>query len=310
MTAKRFTVIFETIPYRATEAKIWEALGCEVKDYYGPLDDISDLMVGGTDNVHISDVILSAEGINQYFSGHACDVTCLLPMGDLAEKLGGSVLATKARAAHKTIKAHPGWGPQEINNFIHDALLVLSDEENAKYAQETPEAHQAFEGAFAKWLMSSFPRLEVADVKAYLRMKWAQVRQSHPEIWRAQQIGRLGPRIDGTAAFELLIQCGFQGAFTIRTEKHAVAATAPFHFQWIETVEGPEVVIVHFGDAMSLLDVASWRELARTPANVSLDGDSKWLVSQNKQFMIDRDSLTISEPKFLRPLPKKLIYLQ
>ncbi|MBO9435739.1 hypothetical protein J7394_16075, partial [Ruegeria sp. R13_0] len=69
------------------------------------------------------------------------------------------------------------------------------------------------------------------------------------------------------------------------------------------------VVVVGFADATSLLDVASWSELARTPSNPPLNSKTQWLASQNKQFMIDRDSLSITEPRFLRPLPKKLVYL-
>ncbi|MVO17114.1 hypothetical protein [Parasedimentitalea huanghaiensis] len=97
-------MIFDTIPYRTKEAKYWETLGNEIEEHYGLLDDISDLMVRRTSNAHISDVLLAAEGINQYTSGHGCDATCLLPMADLAEKLGGIVLAKKVRSAHETIK--------------------------------------------------------------------------------------------------------------------------------------------------------------------------------------------------------------
>ncbi len=302
-------MIFDTIPYRSKEAEYWEALGSKVEEYHGPLDDISDLMVRGTDNAHISDVLLAAEGINQYTSGHSCDATCLLPMADLAEKLGGIFLAKKARSAHKTIKTNSDWTTQEVDDFIHDALLVLTDEEIAERTQVQAKADQAFLRAFAEWLQSYFPRKEVADINAYLREKWTQVRQTHPEIWCAHQIGKLGPRINGETAFALLKQCGFEGAAKIRTAKPAVDATAPVHFLWIETTEGREIVIVRFADATSLLDVASWSELARTPSSPPLNSKTQWLASQNKQFMIDRDSLSIAEPRFLRPLPRKLVYL-
>ncbi len=302
-------MIFDTIPYRPKEARYWEALGREVEEYYEPLADISDLMVQGTNNAHISDVLLATEGINQFMSGHGCDATCLLPMADLAERLGGIVLANKARSAHATIKARSEWATQEINDFIHDALLVLTDEELAKQTEIQGQTNQAFETAFSEWLNSYFPRMEVADIDAYLRGKWKQVGQTHPEIWSTHQTRKLGPKIDGETAFTLLKQCGSDGAFKIRRAKPAVDATAPVHFLWIETIEGREVVVVGFADATSLLDVASWSELARTPSSPPLNSKTQWLASHNKQFMIDRDSLSVTEPKFLRPLPKKLVYL-
>ncbi len=300
---------FETIPYPAKEADAWQALGREIKDYYEQLDRISDLMVAGTGNAHISDSILAAEGINQYMSGHSCDVSCLLPMADLAEKLGGAVLASKARSAQKTIKANSGWTHQEIDNFIHDALLVLSEEEIAARTQATAQSPHLFEASFAKWLESDFPREEVDNIDTYLSDTWRQVKKAHPEIWRTQQVGSLGPRLDGEAAFALLNQCGFEGALKVRRAKPAVAAMSPVQLLWIETVEGREVVIVNFADAMSLLDVSSWSELASTPSSPPRNSRTEWLLSQKKQFMIDRDSLSITEPKFLRRLPRKLIYL-
>lgn len=305
-----YALIFDTIPYRPKEAEYWEALGREVEEYHAPLGDISDLMVRGTNDAHISDVLLAAEGINQFMSGHGCNASCLLPMADLAEQLGGIVLATKARSAHKTIKTSSDWTAQDIDNFIQDALLLWTDEERAQQKQVQTQAHQLFEQAFADWLRVYFPRTEVEDINAYLREKWQQVRQLHPEIWRAYQIGELGPRIDGETALALLKQSSFEGAFKVRRAKPALDATAPVHFLWIETVEGPEVVIVDFADATSLLDVASWTELARTPSSPPRHGKTQWLASQNKQFMIDPDTLSIVEPKFLRPLPQKLVYLE
>ncbi|CUH41742.1 hypothetical protein [Ruegeria atlantica] len=304
-----YALIFDTIPYRPQEAKYWDTLGREVEEYYGPLDDISDLMVPETSNAHISSVLLAAEGINQYMSGHGCDATCLLPMADLAERLGGVVLANKTRSAHATIKARSEWTTQEINDFIHGALLVLTDEELAKQTEVQVQTHQTFESAFAEWLNSHFPRMEVADIDAYLRGKWMQVGQTYPEIWSVHQTSKLGSRIDGETAFALLKQCGFDGAFKIRRAKPEIDAAAPVHFLWIETLEGSEVVVVGFADATSLLDVASWSELARTPSSPPLSSKTQWVASQNKQFMIDRDSLSITEPRFLRPLPKKLVYL-
>lgn len=304
-----YALIFDTIPYRPKEANYWDTLGREVEEYYGPLDDISDLMVPGTSNAHISDVLLAAEGINQYMSGHGCDATCLLPMADLAERLGGIVLANKARSAHASIRARSDWTAQEIGDFIYDALSVSTEEELTKPTEFQGQTHQTFANAFSGWLSSYFPRTEVADIDAYLRGKWKQVAQTHPEIWSAHQASKLGPRIDGETALALLKQCGFDGAFKIRRAKPAIDATAPVHFLWIETLEGREVVVVGFADATSLLDVASWSELARIPSGRSLNRKTQWLASQNKQFMIDRDSLSITEPKFLRPLPKKLAYL-
>ena len=303
-------MIFDTIPYRPQEAKYWEDLGREVEEYHGPLDSISDLMVLGTDNAHISDILLAAEGINQFLSGHGCDATCLLPMADLAEGLGGIVLAKKARSAHEMIKIRSDWAVHEIDELIQDALLIWTDEDRAEQKKHHAQTHQALERTFAEWLMSHFPRAEVADLNAYLRERWGQVRQTHPEIWRAYQIGKLGPRIDGETALELLNQCGFKGAFKIRKAKPALDATAPIHFLWTETMEGREIVIVGFADATSLMDVASRTELARTPSSPPRNSKTQWFASQNKQFMIDRDRLAIVEPKFLRSLPRKLAYLK
>lgn len=306
----RYALIFDTIPYRPKEAEYWEALGREVEEYHAPLDDISDLMVRGTDDAHISDVLLAAEGINQFISGHGCNASCLLPMADLAEQLGSIVLATKARSAYNTIKTSSDWTAQDIDNFIHDALLLWTDEERAEQKQVQTQTHLGFEQSFADWLRAYFPRTEMEDINAYLREKWQQVRQMHPEIWRAYQIGKFGPRIDGETALTLLKQSGFEGAFKVRRAKPALDATAPVHFLWIETIEGPVVVIVGFADATSLLDVVSWAELARIPSSPHRHGKTQWLASQNKQFMIDPDTLLIAEPKFLRPLPQKLVYLK
>lgn len=303
-------LIFDTVPYSAKEAKYWAALGSEVEDYYGPLDDISCLMVGGTDNAHVSDLLLAAEGINQYFSGHPCDAACLLPMADLAERLGGHTLAKKAKAADRTINTSSNWTTQQTDNFIHDALLVLTEEEISQNEQaQARQSFQSFKRAFADWLKAHFPRKEVADIDAYLREKWEQVRNMHPDIWRAYQIGKLGPRIDGESAYTLLKQVGSSGAFKVRKPRPRDDATAPVYFLWIETIEGREVVIVGFADAISLLDVNSWSELARMPASPPLNRSTRWLANQNKQFMIDRDTLQIAEPKLLKPLTKKLNYL-
>ncbi|MBO9437032.1 hypothetical protein J7394_22780, partial [Ruegeria sp. R13_0] len=276
-----YALIFDTIPYRPKEAEYWDTLGREVEEHYGPLDDISDLLVPGTSNAHVSDVLLAAEGINQFMSGHGCDATCLLPMADLAERLGGVVLANKARSAHASIGARSDWTAQEIDDFIYDALLVLTDEELTKQPEVQGQTHQPFEIAFSKWLSSHFPRMEVADVDAYMRERWKQVGQTHPEIWSAHQTSKLGPRIDGETAFALLKQCGFDGAFKVRKAKPEIDAVAPVHFLWIETLEGSEVVVVGFADATSLLDVASWSELARTPSNPPLNSKTQWLASQN-----------------------------
>ena len=95
----------------------------------------------------------------------------------------------------------------------------------------------------------------------------------------------------------------------VRRAKPAIDATAPVHFLWIETIESREIVIVGFAEATSLIGVRSWTELARTPSSPPRGSKTQWFASQNKQFMIDRNDLSIAEPKFLRPLSRKLVYL-
>ncbi len=302
-------MIFEQIPYRANDANSWRNLGQQVEEYYDPLDDISGLLVGGTNNAHISPIILAAEGINQYMSGHACDATCLGPMADLAGKLGNGVLAKKARSAQETIKAHPGWTSQQVHDFLHDALLVLTDTERSQPADDTGQTHEDFAHAFANWLHVHFPRVEVADITTYLAEKWGQVRQEHPYIWHARQVHILGPQINGEAAYKLLDQCGLDGAQRVKRPRPASAANAPFRYVWVNTIKGPEVVIIRFADSISLIDVGSWREVARVPSDPLSDEDGMWRASQKKQFVIERESLAIIQPRLLRPLPRRLLYL-
>jgi hypothetical protein len=303
-------MIFDKIPYPTKAAEGWEALGREVEEYHGPLDDISVLMVPETDNAHISDVILAAEGINQFMSGHSCDASCLLPMASLAVELGNKVVAERAKSAHDILQAQPNWTSQEIHNFINDSLLIWSEEEIAENTRAANQAHETFEQKFASWLRDSFPRVEIADIDAYLSHKWELVLEHHPEIWCAKQIGDLSVRIDGKVAFELLKQCGFQGALKVRWPKPAIAAKTPIFWLWIRAIGGRELVLVRFSDAISLIDLESWQELARTPCSPSPNNNSEWSVLKCKQFMVDLADLSLSEPKFLRPLPKKLVYLK
>lgn len=302
-------MIFEAIPYGPKEAPAWGALGDQLEDYYGPLDECSALMVRGTDNAHLNGVILGAEGINQFMSGHDCDLSCLRPMAELAEQLGGVTLASKATAADATIKDNPDWDDQRISDFIYDSLLVHCGEDKEDNTEAAIQEHDEFAKAFASWLKASFPRVEVQDLDTYLRKKWEDVRQAHPEIWRARQLEHLGPRLNAQSVLALLNECGFQGHHTVRRPAPKIVAEAPVYFLWVETLEGPEVVAVGFADAISLIDVASWREIARGPSTPPLNSNAAWRVGQKKQFMIDRDTLVIAEPKFLRPLSKKLVYL-
>ncbi|MFY0680258.1 MAG: hypothetical protein JXR13_06755 [Thalassovita sp.] len=125
---------------------------------------------------------------------------------------------------------------------MHDMLLVLTEEELAKQSAVQGETHHALKFAFAEWLNSNFPRLEVPDIGADLRKKGKQVAYTYPEIWSAHQASQLRPKIDGETALALLRQCGFTGAFRDRRAIPAIDATASVHFLWNIPLEGAEVV--------------------------------------------------------------------
>lgn len=303
-------MIFDKIPYSPEQADDWDALGHEFKEYYLQFaDNVIDLMVAGTNNAHIGDAILAADGINRFQGGFSCDQSCLLPMATLSAELGGEALAEVAWETYQTIQSHSNWTAQEIDDYIHNNLLVTKWKEIVERTRVSNKIHGDFGRNFASWLETDFPRIEVADTRSYVLQKWKQVKDVYPEIWRGKQIDLLDTQINGEVAFSLLNQCGFQGIQKMRHPEWA-AVTAPIYWVWVKALEGDELMLVRFADAVSLIDMATWHELARSPSIAPRNGNNQWLATQRKQFMIDRDTFSILEPKFFRPLPKKLVYMQ